>query len=109
MGSSEVKNIHHIDLARIKIKENSWIAKLAAKKLKANNVAIVFGKTIHLHNVSAAYFLNDKKWLKHEACHIRQYKENGFLSFIIKYLWESIKHGYYNNKFEVEARLEEEL
>ncbi len=109
MGSSEVKNTEHNDLAGIKIKENSWIAKLAAKKLKAENVAIVFGKTIHLHNVSAAYFLKDKKWLKHEACHIRQYKENGFFTFIIKYLFESIKHGYYNNKFEVEARLAEEL
>lgn len=109
MGSSEVKNMDHIDLTGIKIKENSWIAKLAAKKLKSGNVAIVFGKTIHLHNVSAAYFLNDKKWLKHEACHIRQFQENGYFTFIIKYLLESMKHGYYNNKFEVEARLAEEL
>ncbi len=109
MGSSEVKNTANIDLTGIKIKENSWIAKLAAKKLKSGNVAIVFGKTIHLHNVSAAYFFKDEKWLKHEACHIRQYKENGFFTFIIKYLLESIKHGYYNNKFEAEARLAEEL
>ncbi|MEO8109853.1 MAG: DUF4157 domain-containing protein [Ginsengibacter sp.] len=109
MGSSEVKNTDHIDLAGIKIKENSWIAKLAAKKLKTENVAIVFGQTIHLHNVSAAYFLKDEKWLKHETCHIRQYKENGFFTFIIKYVWESIRHGYHNNKFEAEARLAEEL
>ncbi len=109
MGNAEIKNLEDIDLTGIKIKENSWIAKLAAKKLKAKNVAIVFGKTIHLHNVSAAYFLNDEKWLKHEACHIRQFKQNGFFTFIVKYLWESIKHGYYNNKFEAEARLAEEL
>ncbi len=109
MGNAEIKNLEDIDLAGIKIKENSWIAKIAAKKLKTKNVAIVFGKTIHLHNVSAAYFLNDEKWLKHEACHIRQFKQNGFFTFIVKYLWESIKHGYYNNKFEAEARLAEEL
>lgn len=109
MGISEVKNLEDIDLAGIKIKENSWIAKLAAKKLKTKNVAIVIGKTIHLYEVSATHFLNDKKWLKHEACHIRQFRENGFLTFIVKYLWESIKHGYYNNKFEAEARLAEEL
>lgn len=109
MGSNEVKNTDYIDLTCIKIKENSWIAKLAAKKLKSGNVAIVFGKTIHLHNVSAEYFLDDKKWLKHEACHIRQFKEHGFFIFIVKYLWESIKHGYHNNKFEAEARLAEEI
>lgn len=109
MGSNDVKNAGHIDSIGIKIKENSWIAMLAAKKLKTKNVAIVIGKTIHLHNVSGASFLKDQKWLKHEACHIRQFKENGFFTFIIKYLWESTKHGYFNNKFEVEARLAEEL
>ena len=86
------------------IKENSWIAKLAAKKLQSENVAIVIGKTIHLHHVSKENFLKDKKWLKHEMCHINQFKKYGFLNFILKYLWESYRHGYYNNKYEVEAR-----
>ena len=44
------------------IKENSWIAKLAAKKLSSENVAIVIGKTIHLHNVSKEDFL--KKYVE---------------------------------------------
>lgn len=91
------------------IKENSWIAKLAAKKLGTNNVAIVFGKTIHLHNTSKQDFLKDNRWVKHELCHIKQFQQNGFVTFIIKYLWESIKHGYYKNKFEVEARHAENL
>ena len=86
------------------IKENSWIAKLAAKKLRSENVAIVIGKTIHLHNTSTQSFLQNEKWLKHELCHVNQFKEYGFVTFIIKYLWESLKHGYYNNKFEIEAR-----
>ena len=86
------------------IKENSWIAKLAALKLHAPNVAIVIGKTIHLYNTSKQNFLNNDKWLKHELCHIQQFKKNGFVFFIAKYLWQSIKHGYYNNKYEVEAR-----
>ena len=38
------------------IKENSWIAKLAAKKLQSDNVTIVIGRTIHLHNVSKEFF-----------------------------------------------------
>lgn len=86
------------------IKENSWIAKLAAAKLRSNHVAIVIGKTIHLHNTSKQQFLQDKKWVKHELCHINQFQQYGFLNFIVKYLWESIKHGYYNNKYEMEAR-----
>mgnify|MGYP001799756596 CR=1 FL=1 len=67
MGSSEVKNADHIDLADVKIKENSCIAKLAAKKLKTENVAVVFDNTNKLHNVTATYFLKDKKWVKHEV------------------------------------------
>jgi hypothetical protein len=86
------------------IKENSWIAKLAAKKLQSENVAIVIGKTIHLHHVSKENFPKDKKWVKHEMCHINQFKKYGFLNFIFKYLWESLQHGYYNNKYEAEAR-----
>ena len=90
------------------IRENSWVARLAAKKLQTNNVAIVIGKTIHLYRVSKEDFLNDSRWVKHEQCHIRQFKEYGFFTFIFKYVYESMKHGYYNNKYEVEARNAEE-
>ncbi len=86
------------------IKENSWIAKLAAKKLRSDKVAIVIGKTIHLYNTPKNKFLLNERWLKHEVCHVKQFKQNGYLIFIAKYLWESIKHGYHNNKYEVEAR-----
>lgn len=86
------------------IKENSWIAKLAARKLQSDSVAIVIGKTIHLHHVSRDVFLKDERWVKHEMCHIRQFKQYGFFNFILKYLLESLRHGYFNNKYEVEAR-----
>jgi hypothetical protein len=86
------------------IKENSCVAKIAAKKIKQNAVAIVLGKTIYLHNVSATDLLQNEKWLKHELCHVQQFKQHGYLGFIVKYLWESLKKGYYNNKFEIEAR-----
>jgi hypothetical protein len=86
------------------IKEKSWQARIAAKKMKAGAVAMVLGKTIHLHGTSKEEFLADKRWLKHELCHIKQFKEHGYLLFLIKYLWECLKVGYYNNKYEVEAR-----
>lgn len=86
------------------IKENSWLARIAARKLKSESVAMVLGKTIHLHNTSKSVFLNDERWLKHELCHVKQFKQHGYIGFVVKYLWESIRKGYYNNKFEVEAR-----
>lgn len=86
------------------IKENSWIAKLAAKKLRTENVAITIGKTIYLYHVSKEDFLKDEKWVRHEMCHIQQFKKYGFLPFILNYLYESLKVGYHNNKFEAEAR-----
>lgn len=91
------------------IKENSWLARLAAAKLRSKNVALVLGSTIHLHNSTAADFLNDEKWVRHELCHIRQFREHGYFSFLVKYLWESLRKGYYNNRFEVEARAAGEL
>jgi len=90
--------------AAFNIKERSWLAKIAAKKLGSKSVAIVLGKTIHLHNTTTADFLKDTRWLKHELCHVQQFKQHGFFMFIIKYLYESIKVGYYNNKYEVAAR-----
>jgi hypothetical protein len=91
----------------VKIKENSLVAGLAAAKMRAEKIAIVFGSTIHLHNTSKAEFLADEEWLCHELKHVLQYKEHGFAGFIIKYLAEWMKNGYYNNRFEKEARANE--
>ena len=89
------------------IKENSFIARLAAWKLNCDKVAIVIGKTIHLHNTQQQEFLKDKQWLLHELKHVEQFKRHGFIRFIFLYLWESIRHGYTNNKYEIEARAAE--
>ena len=60
---------------------------------------ITFGKHVFLSDRG----YNDEKLLAHEAVHVRQYKEHGFIPFIVKYLWESVLHGYKNNKYEIEA------
>jgi hypothetical protein len=83
------------------------IARLAAWKLNCNKVAIVIGSTIHLHNTQQQEFLEDKRWLLHELKHIEQFKRYGYLSFIFLYLWEGIRKGYTNNKYEIEARAAE--
>jgi hypothetical protein len=92
---------------KVRIKENSWIARLAAAKLRAAKAAIVFGNTIYLHNTNRLEFLNDHRWVSHELKHIQQYRQHGFATFIFKYLLEWMKKGYYNNRFEVEARMSE--
>ena len=89
---------------KVFIKENSWVAKMAAAKMKADKVAIVFGGTIHLHNTKREEFLQDDDWVCHELKHVQQYQENGVAGFLVKYLFDWVKNGYYNNKFEVEAR-----
>lgn len=94
---------------RFKVKEKSWIARLAAWKLNARSVAIVIGRTIHLHRATAQELLQDDRWFKHELCHVRQFAQYGFINFLIMYVWESIRHGYYNNRFEKEAREAEKV
>ncbi len=91
----------------ISIKEKSWIAWIAAKVLRTNKVAIVFGHTIHLWNTGRNEFLQNRQWVRHEIAHIEQYKKHGFAGFIFLYLAETIKRGYYKNRFEVEARSRE--
>jgi len=90
------------------VKENSFWARLAAKKLGSDAVAMVLGKTVHLHHISKQDFLQNERLLKHELCHVRQYQQHGFIWFLFQYLWETFRKGYYNNKFEVEARKAEE-
>lgn len=62
------------------------------------------GRTIHLHNTAKHEFLQNKRWLLHELKHIEQFRRYGFIRFIFMYLVESIRHGYTNNKYEIEAR-----
>ena len=90
------------------IKENSFLARLAARKLKQDKMAMVLGKTILLHDTTRQEFINNRKWIRHELAHIQQFKKHGYLLFLVKYLVESIKNGYHNNKYEKEARLAEE-
>ncbi|MFY8045416.1 MAG: eCIS core domain-containing protein [Chitinophagaceae bacterium] len=91
----------------IHIRENSMLARIAAKKLGVSQVALTIGKTIHLCRTPKAEFLANERWVKHELVHVEQFRKYGFLRFIGMYLWESARNGYYNNRFEIEARAKE--
>lgn len=94
-------------MTKVKIIENSWMARIAAYKLKSNSVAMVIGKTIYLHNTTKKDFFSNDSWVRHEVAHIKQYLEFGFFEFIVLYLIESFKQGYEKNRFEVDARQKE--
>ena len=92
---------------KVKLREQSWVARLAAQKMKAGALAIVFGRTVHLWNISRREFLQSPRLVMHEVEHVRQYKHHGYIPFLALYLAEWIQKGYYNNRFEVEARAAE--
>ncbi|MBS1779770.1 MAG: DUF4157 domain-containing protein [Bacteroidetes bacterium] len=90
-------------MKKVFIKENALAAKIAARILKTDRVAIVFSKTIYLHNVSAKNFLRNTKWVLHELKHIQQYETAGTIPFILRYSLLSLKYGYNNNPYELAA------
>jgi hypothetical protein len=86
------------------IKEHSIWARLAAYNLKAESVAMVIGKTIHLYGSSAETFIENETWVRHEIVHLQQFQQLGFIKFLVLYTWYSFKFGYEDNPLEVEAR-----
>lgn len=88
----------------IKLKENTFISKVAfrlIKSFKHKAVATTIGHTIHLHNISSRSFAYRDRFLRHEMQHAIQFATIKF--FWLKYLLETLKSGYFKNKYEVEA------
>lgn len=83
------------------------LARIAAKKLGVSQVALTIGQTIHLCRTPRAEFLANERWVKHELAHVEQFRRYGFLRFLGMYLWESVRKGYHQNRFEIEARARE--
>lgn len=84
---------------------NSPLARIARVVLGGNaRVAMVLGQTVHLSGATREEFLADPEWVAHEEVHLRQVRDLGVVRFLWEYLVESARVGYYQNKFEVEAR-----
>lgn len=94
-------------LKKVYIKEDSWMAKWGAKKLKVENVALTIGNTIYLHNATKEQLIQNTTWLCHELVHVQQYEKLGKCRFLAVYIYEWMIKGYFSNKFEVEAREKE--
>lgn len=79
---------------RYRVKTYHWLPKWTPW----HEDAITIGRTI--------YCLTDcpPDLHAHEFLHIRQWQEYGYLGFLARYLWDSLRHGYWLNRFEMEAR-----
>lgn len=87
---------------KIRIVENSKIAKLAAKINKEKRYAITIGRTIFITCKKEEFFA-DTWWVRHELTHVKQYKKHGVVRFLAMYLAYSVFHGYSDIPFEKEA------
>lgn len=93
-------------LIEVRIKENALVARIAAFNLGASKhgAAIVFGSTIYLYKVTKKQLKSNIPYLRHEVAHVLQYKREGWVGFLAKYLWYSLRFGYRQNPFELEAQ-----
>lgn len=46
----------------------------------------------------------NQRLLRHERAHLEQIERDGRLLFTARYLWWLLRHGYWNNPYEVDAR-----
>ena len=81
----------------VRIIEHSLFA-----RLHGSNNATTRRRRIYLRGSAADFFQNP--WLMlHEYCHVLKQWEPGTLT-VPRYLLESVRRGYWNNRFEIEAR-----
>jgi hypothetical protein len=83
-------------IGHVKVIEHSWFARLHG----------AFATT-RLHRIylrgSAAEFFSNPWLMLHEYCHVLRQWQTGSLT-VSGYVLECLKRGYWNNRFEVEAR-----
>ena len=71
-------------------------------RLHGRAVATTRRRRIYLRGSAADFFQNTSLVL-HEYCHVLKQWEPRTLT-ITRYLWECMRRGYWNNRFEIEAR-----
>jgi len=84
-------------IGHVKVIEHSWFVRLHGRA-----VATTRRRRIYLRDSAVEFFANP--WLMlHEYCHvIRQWEPRSLT--VWRYLLECLRNGYWNNRFEVEAR-----
>jgi hypothetical protein len=84
-------------VSQVRIVEHSLYARLHPRAIAATR-----RRRIYLRGAAREFFENP--WLMlHEYCHVLKQWEPGQLT-VARYCLECLRHGYWNNRFEVEAR-----
>jgi hypothetical protein len=95
--SASLEALFGTPVDHVRIIENSLFARLHGRA-----VATTRRRRIYLRGSAAEFF--DNPWLMlHEFCHVVKQWEPRTLT-IFSYLAECVRRGYWNNRFEVEAR-----
>jgi hypothetical protein len=85
------------DVGEVRVIEHSWFTRLHGPA-----IATTRRGRIYLRGSAAEFFANP--WLMlHEYCHVIKQWQPGTLT-VARYLGECLRRGYWNNRFEVEAR-----
>jgi hypothetical protein len=84
-------------VAQVRVIEHSWFARLHVRA-----VATTRRRRIYLRGSAAAFF-EDPTLMLHEYCHVLRQWEPGLLTNA-RYIVEWLRRGYWDNRFEVEAR-----
>ena len=85
------------DVTRVKIVENSLFTRLHGRA-----IATTRWRCIYLRG-SAEEFFSDPAMMLHEYCHVLRQWEPGLLT-TARYVFEWLRRGYWDNRFEIEAR-----
>jgi len=84
-------------VGHVTVIEHSWFARLHGRA-----VATTRRGRIYLRGGGSDFFANP--WLMlHEYCHVLRQWQPGTLT-VTRYVFEYLRRGYWNNRFEVEAR-----
>lgn len=87
------------ELALVRVRHGGWPLRVAGWCLGQASVAgFTLGRTIWLAPRGPV----SVELLLHEFCHVKQFE--AVRLFPLRYVWESLWHGYRANRFEVEAR-----
>jgi Domain of unknown function (DUF4157) len=92
-----LETIFGAGVANVRVIENSVFARLHMRA-----TATTRRRRIYLRG-SAASFFNDPALMLHEYCHVLKQWEPGLLT-TARYVGEWLRRGYWDNRFEIEAR-----
>jgi hypothetical protein len=89
----------HPDLSDVKLRRGGIMPRIGGLFLGQSTVeAITLWRTIYFGSHASV----DADILLHELRHVQQFLEHR--SFPVRYIWESLRRGYHQNRYEVDAR-----